>query len=446
MLISKRNMSNNILISFFLFVLLLISLLVSLESEFFVLFSVAAFTFCCIVVLSLFSGALDWRGTLFLFIVFASFQFLAIIFPSFFGVFPHNRFFYDRSEAEFYFIYYLLVFLLGFVILVTGYFLGKKIKITKKGLKCNNIPLLICFIPFAISLLGFYKIFTAGGGFFSTIIIMGSINLLLSDLAFFVSISKIGYISCCLLVIVGKYRSCGVIFIVLTVFNAAIGERGALLFSGIIPVLITYRLSHGKIPKKYISIGLTLFLVYYLGIGAIRSVQQDIHKPNVAPIDVVLNVFTKTEHHINAAATIKMADKEGLYLGETLYNLIYVPIPRSIWSQKPVTSESAIVGMQLKKINDPTGAGLPPGLIAYSYLQFGMIGVCVFTFLSGIVAGVSEKYFLNVKNSFNIILYSQSQALFVQLISTEVQVKFLMNLLVVLIITFLSMLIDTSKE
>tara|TARA_R110001599_G_scaffold3083_1_gene17206 strand:- start:2127 stop:3482 length:1356 start_codon:yes stop_codon:yes gene_type:complete len=431
---------------FLIFLLLLVSILSKLGSIYFELYSISALFLFIILSLSVFTGAIKWYGTVFLFIFFSSFQFIAMLVPTFFNAMPHYRFFESDSIAENYFTYYMLIFLCGYMLLLVTYKLSQKIKVPHYSLNCKDIPLILCYLPFIIAIFSFYKIFSAGGGFVNTILNMGSINSILAEVAMYGSLSKVGYTSCCMLLLVRHYRNCVFVFIVLTAMNAAMGERGAILFSGILPLLVTYRLSHGKISAKYIGIFLLIFFFYYSVLGAFRSANISEAKSEELTTEKVINVISKTEHHINAAATIQMADKDGYYFGETLINLIYVPIPRAIWSEKPIISESAIIGMQLKGTNNPTGSGLPPGVFAYGYIQFGLPGVILTALLSGLIAGIAEKYFLSVLTIPSILLYSQCQALFIHVLSTEVQVKFLVNLIVITAVIILSMIWHTFKK
>lgn len=389
-----------------------------------------------VMALSLASNALVWYGTLFWFIAFAFIEFAAMIGPLLFERMPFYRFFEGAQEATDYFITYLLVFLFGFSLLVTGYTFGKRIRPSTKRLVCDTFPLIACIIPFLVSMLCFIKIFHEAGGILSAFVGMSGRNVLLADLAALASFAKVGYISPVMFMLTRRYILCVASFLIITVFMAGIGERGAVLFSGLIPLLIAYRLYRGKINSKYILLLLSVFIAYYLVVGAVRGRQSS--KDNESFSEKVVEVVSKTEHHVNAAATIKMAEKDGFYYGKTLINLVYVPMPRAMWPQKPVTSESAAVGMQLKGVSSPAGAGLPPGLFAYGYLQFGLGGVFLIALIAGIFSGVIEKYFLANRSLPNVLFYSQSQSMFVYIFSTEVQVKLIINIIMVLMIFFVS--------
>lgn len=385
--------------------------------------------------LALASNALVWYGTLFWFVIFAFVEFLAIIGPLLFERMPMYRFFEGAQEATDYFILYLLVFLFGFSMLTFGYAFGKRVRPSSNKLVCDTFPLFACIIPFAVSMLCFAKIFHEAGGIVSAFIGMSGSGVLLADLGALASFAKVGYISCVMLLLTRRYVLCVLIFLVVTILMAGIGERGAVLFAGLLPLLIAYRLHFGKVKFSYILVILAIFVAYYLIIGAARAQGQS---GGADFSERVVEVLSKTEHHINAAATIRMADKDGFYFGKTLINLIYVPIPRSTWPEKPVTAESGVVGMQLKGVSKAAGAGLPPGIFAYGYLQFGIGGVFLLALLAGIFCGAIEKYFLSNRSLPNILFYSQSQALFIFIFSTEVQVKLIINILMVLMVFVLS--------
>ncbi|MEP1744169.1 MAG: hypothetical protein ABJI60_02270 [Kangiellaceae bacterium] len=424
---------------FLILVFVSVLILAKLDSKYFELFFTAALVSYLIFILSVYTGSLRWYGTVFLFVFFASFQFVAILVPTFFDIMPHHRFFENDSVAEHYFIYYMFIFLSGYALLLVAYGFGKKIKVPNYSLKCTSIPMVLCYLPFSIAIFSFYKIFSAGGGIVNTVLNMGSVNSLLADIGIYGSLSKVGFTTCCMLMLVRSYRSCMFVFVVLTILNAAMGERGAILFSGLIPLLVTYRLSHGKIAGKYIGMGLFFFLLFYLILGAYRGANISESKSQDLTAETVINVLNKTEHHISAAATIQLADKGSYYYGKTLMNVLYVPVPRSIWNEKPVVAESVIIGMELKGTSSTVGSGLPPGVFAYGYIQFGLLGVIFTALLSGLIAGVAEKYFLTVLTMPNILLYSQCQALFIHFLSTEVQVKFLVSFLTISIVILLSM-------
>lgn len=58
--------------------------------------------------------------------------------------------------------------------------------------------------------------------------------------------------------------------------------------------------------------------------------------------------------------------------GETIYNWIAAPIPRSLWPEKPLISAGKPIGIKLFGLER---SGVPPGAVAEMYWNFGLIGV-----------------------------------------------------------------------
>src|SRR5690606_32945448 len=66
-------------------------------------------------------------------------------------------------------------------------------------------------------------------------------------------------------------------------------------------------------------------------------------------------------------------------LGKPLVNIIYSPIPRSIWEGKPaIIDESVLIGSMLLRGTDYYG--LPAGPYGWAFLNFGWMGVIIMGF------------------------------------------------------------------
>lgn len=90
--------------------------------------------------------------------------------------------------------------------------------------------------------------------------------------------------------------------------------------------------------------------------------------------------ITKTSHIING-----VPKKMDYLYGETLYGWLATPIPRSIWEDKPMWAEKGPFINQ-KIFGDRTGiSGVPPGLVAELYWNFGFMGVCGGLFFTGLL-------------------------------------------------------------
>ena len=90
--------------------------------------------------------------------------------------------------------------------------------------------------------------------------------------------------------------------------------------------------------------------------------------------------ITKTCHIIKG-----VPEKMDYLRGETLYGWLATPIPRSMWEDKPMWAEKGPLINQ-KIFADRGGiSGIPPGLIAEFYWNFGFLGVCGGLFFTGLL-------------------------------------------------------------
>ena len=78
-------------------------------------------------------------------------------------------------------------------------------------------------------------------------------------------------------------------------------------------------------------------------------------------------------------------------------------IPRSIWSNKPVSMDTE-VGMKVYNAGSYGSGAVPPGLVAESYWNFGYLGILVVPFFVGVFTRVLHNYFRIIYNDNNKIL------------------------------------------
>ncbi len=95
--------------------------------------------------------------------------------------------------------------------------------------------------------------------------------------------------------------------------------------------------------------------------------------------------------------------------GETMLLWIYAPIPRSIWPGKPIIGVGAEPAMkEIFHIPSNVYSGIPPGIIAEYYWNFGIFGVIIGMFLLGLLLKWLYKSLLPymvLKNKNAIVLY-----------------------------------------
>ncbi len=83
--------------------------------------------------------------------------------------------------------------------------------------------------------------------------------------------------------------------------------------------------------------------------------------------------------------------------GESFLEVVYSPIPRLIWPNKPTTIErsaqrwAVLFGLQTERGSKTTAVGL--NLFVEGYWNFGWFGLVLFCFLAGLISGGSQTLF-----------------------------------------------------
>ena len=89
---------------------------------------------------------------------------------------------------------------------------------------------------------------------------------------------------------------------------------------------------------------------------------------------------SKSAHIINAVPS-----RIDYRYGETLYGWLVAPIPRSMWENKPMWAERGTFLMR-EVFGDKGGlTGMPPGMLAEFYWNFGWAGVLIGMFVMGVL-------------------------------------------------------------
>ena len=133
--------------------------------------------------------------------------------------------------------------------------------------------------------------------------------------------------------------------------------------------------------RKFVAAGALCFgllLVMLASRHAGHATMGDLVEKTMAGRDLM--DISKTCHIIDA-----VPEKLEYCYGETLYGFMVAPIPRSVWPNKPMWAERGAFIMG-HVFGDKHGrSGMPPGLIAEFYWNFGTMGVVSGMFFMGIL-------------------------------------------------------------
>lgn len=125
----------------------------------------------------------------------------------------------------------------------------------------------------------------------------------------------------------------------------------------------------------------------------------------------ILDPFLGVWHFAGVAKTsivVESVPRDLAYLsGRSLVSWAYAPIPRVWWPEKPVVRVGSFVGPRIFQV--PENSGVPPGIVAELYLNFGWAGIILGMFLVGATLKLLYRTFRPYQGSIrSIILYAAS--------------------------------------
>ena len=237
------------------------------------------------------------------------------------------------------------------------------------------------------------------------------------------------------------------LFFVTLVFNVlfflAIGERGGLVSALGLSLLVVDQLKKRRKIKilKVLMVALVFILAYEI-VGSIRDTKDTQYGNNPLIennlVEQSVDALGNVKHFVISSELIYMIDHHYIdhTWGAPLLNIFYAPIPRKLFPWKPTyIAESALVGSLILD-RDTEVYGLPPSMFSYGYLNFGWVGVILFS----VICGLFMKWFFSVfildylnkgetiPNG-NIVFFSLAASYAYVIISTEVQVKMIITII-----------------
>lgn len=163
-------------------------------------------------------------------------------------------------------------------------------------------------------------------------------------------------------------------------------SRSSLLifFLNLFIILVLYN----RLNLKLFTLGVVGSFFLIIAITSLRAKKQDANYSLYNLIEKVavnrnMLGISKTAHIING-----VPHKIDYKYGSTMVSWVYAPIPRSVWPQKPNVSVGKEVGTAIfdaKRNSYSGGSGVPPGIIAELFINFGSVGVIVLMGIFGII-------------------------------------------------------------
>lgn len=177
----------------------------------------------------------------------------------------------------------------------------------------------------------------------------------------------------------------GLLFLNAIALPVYASSRADIVYIVLGALVVQLALRPGSISLRPIILGLVVVLVLISALTTARSSSSEAGGSGPVSQQALVDAFvlSRTFTDIPAAGNIINAVPEQLPYarGETILAWAVAPIPRSIWPDKPIISAGPTIGIL---VYGNQRSGVPPGMIAESYWNFGVAGILVLPLLCGL--------------------------------------------------------------
>ena len=160
-------------------------------------------------------------------------------------------------------------------------------------------------------------------------------------------------------------------------------QRGMIIFS-LFSWFVMYRLAVGPIPKKHLITATAFALVMILVRTTMRLATED-GGALAAADDIIGNYIGRNlvENGKTLIIIKSVPDRLDYAFGSTYLDSMLILVPRSLLEAKATVNIDTIIGMGVFDCRLYGACGVPPGLIAESFFNFGILGVLIMMPLCG---------------------------------------------------------------
>lgn len=170
--------------------------------------------------------------------------------------------------------------------------------------------------------------------------------------------------------------------------------------TGIITVVlqafIVWRCIRGSIPRSVLVSTSAFIMVLVFLVATLRPQKAGVEGVDISEsvgLDGMIEMTVGGRHFFDLTRTAHIVQNVPELIpfqyGATYVSWMVAPIPRTMWPQKPSLGSGPMIGREVFR----TAAGVPPGLVAELYLNFGAVGVLFGSFLMGLLIRVLFEQF-----------------------------------------------------
>lgn len=342
----------------------------------------------------------------------------------------NNAFRYGNLPTSYFenaFFWSIFIIIIWYIFMFLGYTFSKS-TLTKpiqiKLFRINHLYEVSIFL-IMIGTLSYIYIVYLKGGFIAVFDAMRNRVEAYEGLHYLLKLVALNTIAAILLLKLGYKKASFIIITLSFLMQASFGGRSNAFFGTIIPYLIFYHYNVKRLNIiKLLPLGV-LAALFAISIGNYR-----IYGTFRVEAGSLYALFSSLAYGSSGGeilpslvGSLLKGHIDYLY-GSNLINIIYAPIPRSIWPEKPIIEDSGIVGKALMGDNY---WGLPPGPYGLAFFNFGFFGVIIAAFFVGfIIYKLYYKFVLNHSKKYvGQIFYLLTVTSFFSFFSTRSQIDIL---------------------
>lgn len=347
--------------------------------------------------------------------------------------------------------YSIIMIIVWYVFLYLGYYFSSKIRvkpINNRVLLRNNHPILIASLLFVLSLFGFAYSLVIFGGFSGMIGALVSTTTAYSGLGYLRLIVGLGGLSAILFLYGGKTKTSFLVILLTSLMLSFFGGRANVVLNTILPYLMYYNYKVKKLSIIVLSIFSIFSLLFIEILGLFRKSQQEFLSIN-GIWGLISNAAKETGMGTTLPWLVSSLNEGSIsyQYGTPLLNLIYSPIPRTLWSAKPeIIDGSVLIAYYL---TGSTRYGMPAGAYGEAFFNFGWLGVIMFSLITGYIINLIYKKFAIIStmkgNYYALIFYVLSIQAFFDFFITSSQIRIIWYVVIFVMIYIVDVLLTSTQ-
>ncbi|MFC3420034.1 O-antigen polymerase [Salinicoccus hispanicus] len=354
----------------------------------------------------------------------------------------------DPALHETYFSWSILIVIIWYIFMYAGYAFATRTKTElikkEKFFKVDNTKAIGVILIF-IGLLSYALIFFLQGGLQGVISGLNNRVEAYAGMGYFKLLTTLITVGSLFLLSTGKKKLSFFFILITFIFLVSYGGRSTAFFSSVFPYLVFYHYKYKNL--RFVTL---LPLAFVMMIFAIALGNYRLYNEFQLDFSNVYEILSKVGMSIQGGEILPslvgslMEGKIDYQYGAILMNILYAPIPSSIWQNKPPIDESGVVGRALM---GSEYWGLPPGPYGLAFYNFGFIGVILIAFVTGYL--INKFYYKMVVNKFSdsaLIFYIMIIVSAFNFLATSDQIEILWYFITFIAIYFINKFLNIIKN